>query len=74
MKTATSITLYGHLSRHLLPYYYAPIRNYKVDNSKLGRSIEPDGLAEGLDVNSNCLLTIECKYCKTPFSVAMLGA
>ncbi len=56
----------------LLPYYYAPIRNYKVDNSKLGRSIELDGLAEGLGKNSNCLLVVECKYRKTPFSVAML--
>ena len=56
----------------LLPYYYAPIRNYKVDNSKLGRSIELDGLAEGLGKNSNCLLVVECKYRKAPFSVAML--
>ena len=56
----------------LLPYYYAPIRNYKVDNSKLGRSVELDGLAEGLGKNSNCLLVVECKYRKTPFSVAML--
>lgn len=47
-------------------------RNYKVDNSKLGRSIELDGLAEGLGKNSNCLLVVECKYRKTPFSVAML--
>lgn len=56
----------------LLPYYYAPIRNYKVDNSKLGHSVELDGLAEGLGKNSNCLLVVECKYRKAPFSVAML--
>lgn len=55
-----------------LSYYYGPIRNYKVDNSKLGRSIELDGLAEGIGKNSNCLLVAECKYRKAPFSVAML--
>lgn len=59
-------------SKGLLPYYYEPIRNYKVDNSKLGRSIELDGLAEGLGKNSNCLLVVECKYRKAPFSVPML--
>lgn len=56
----------------LLPHYYAPIRNYKVDNSKLGRSIELDGLAEGLGKSDSCLLVVECKYRKAPFSIAML--
>ena len=49
-------------AKGLLPCYYEPIRNYKVDNSKLGRSIELDGLAKGLGENSGHLLVLECKY------------
>lgn len=45
-----------------LGYYYEVIRNYKVDNSKLGRSVELDGLARGIGKNSNRLLVVECKY------------
>ncbi len=56
----------------LLPSYYGQIRNYKVDNSKLGRSIELDGLAEGLIKEKKRLLVIECKYRKIPFSLQML--
>lgn len=59
-------------SKGLLKYYYEPIRNYKVDNSKLGRSIELDGLAKGLGKNKDKLLVVECKYRKAPFSTAML--
>lgn len=59
-------------SKGLLKYYYEPIRNYKVDNSKLGRSIELDGLAKGLGKNKDKLLVVECKYRKSPFSTAML--
>ena len=59
-------------SKGLLKYYYEPIRNYKVDNSKLGRSIELDGLAKGLGKNKDKLLVAECKYRKAPFSTAML--
>ena len=40
----------------LLPYNYNVIRNYKVDNSKLGRSIELDGLATGLGKDKNSVL------------------
>lgn len=59
-------------AKGLLPCYYEPIRNYKVDNSKLGRSIELDGLAKGIGKNNNRLLIIECKYRKKPFSLSML--
>lgn len=55
----------------LLPCYYEPIRNYKTDNSKLGRSVELDGLAKGLGKNNDRLLVVECKYRKEPFSTAM---
>ena len=50
----------------LLPYNYGIIRNYKVDNSKLGRSIELDGLANGIGKAKNRLLVIECKYRNKP--------
>ncbi len=55
-----------------LPCYYEPIRNYKVDNSKLGRSIELDGLAKGLGKNNDHLLVLECKYRSKIFSLEML--
>ena len=55
-----------------LPVYYGPIRNYKVENSKLGRSVELDGLAEGIGKRNNHLLAVECKYRKVPFSLTML--
>lgn len=45
-----------------LGYYYEVIRGYKVDNSKLGRSIELDGLAKGIGKAKNRLLIAECKY------------
>lgn len=45
-----------------LGYYYGVIRSYKVDNSKLGRSIELDGLASGIGKAKNRLLVAECKY------------
>lgn len=51
-----------------LPNLYGEIRNYKVDNSQLGRSIELDGLASGIGSSSDCLLVIECKYRKKPVS------
>ena len=56
-----------------LPVYYGTIRNYVVENSRLNRSVELDGLAEGLGKNSNHLLVVECKYRKTPFSKNMLA-
>ena len=59
-------------AKGLLPCYYEPIRNYKVDNSKLGRSIELDGLAKGLGKNSGHLLVLECKYRNKIFSLEML--
>lgn len=33
-----------------------------AENSKLGRSIELDGLASGMEKAKNRLLVIECKY------------
>lgn len=56
----------------LLPYNYNVIRNYKVDNSKLGRSIELDGLANGIGKAKNRLLVIECKYRNKPLSLNVL--
>ena len=55
-----------------LPVYYGPIRNYTVENSRLGRSVELDGLAEGLGKQKDRLLCVECKYRKAPFNMAML--
>jgi len=43
-----------------LPSKYMPIQQYKVDNSKLGRSIEIDGITESFDKNK--LLVIEAKF------------
>ena len=57
----------------LLPYNYGIIRNYKVDNSKLGRSIELDGLANGIGKAKNRLLVIECKYRNKPISLNVLN-
>ncbi len=56
-----------------LPVYYGPIRNYTVENSRLNRSVELDGLAEGLGKNKQHLLVIECKYRKKPFNSSMLA-
>jgi len=56
-----------------LPVYYGLLRNYTVENSRLNRSVELDGLAEGLGKNKNHLLVVECKYRKTPFSMNMLA-
>lgn len=47
---------------------YPSIKPYRVENSKLGRSIEIDGLAE----NGDSLLVIECKYRNRSFDKAML--
>lgn len=55
-----------------LPYQYGIIREYKVDNSKLGRSIELDGLANGLGKAKNRLLVVECKYRNKPLSLSVL--
>lgn len=64
----TELNLRGRLGR-----MYHPIRNYRVDNSRLGRSIELDGLSEETSRRQpNALLVIECKYRKTPFSLEML--
>ena len=45
-----------------LGYHYEAIRGYRVDNSKLGRSIELDGLAKGIGKSKDRLLVAECKY------------
>lgn len=55
-----------------LGYYYGVIRGYKVDNSKLGRSIELDGLASGIGKAKNRLLVAECKYQSKAISQAIL--
>ncbi len=52
--------------------YYEVIRGYKVDNSKLGRSIELDGLAKGIGKAKNRLLVAECKYRNKALSLAVL--
>ena len=55
-----------------LGYYYEVIRGYKVDNSKLGRSIELDGLAKGIGKANDRLLVAECKYRNKRLSRAVL--
>ena len=55
-----------------LPYHYGVIRGYKVDNSKLGRSIELDGLAQGIGKAKNRLLVAECKYRNKSLSLSVL--
>ena len=55
-----------------LPAHYHPIRNYIADNSRLGRSVELDGLAEGLGRKKDHLLAVECKYRESSFSLKML--
>lgn len=50
-----------------LGHVYSLFKNYKVDNSKLGRSIEIDGLAEYED----SLIIVECKFRKEKFSLSM---
>ena len=56
-----------------LPVYYGSLRNYMVENSRLNRSVELDGLAEGLGKNKHHLLVVECKYRKKPFNGSMLA-
>ncbi len=55
-----------------LEYYYEVIRSFKADNSKLGRSIELDGLANGIGKAKNRLLVVECKYRNKALSLAVL--
>ncbi len=57
--------------KRLLPHNYGIIRGYKVENSKLGRSIELDGLAKGIGPSDNRLLVVECKCRNKPFSMEM---
>lgn len=54
-----------------LGFYYEVIRGYKVDNSKLGRSIELDGLAKGIGKAKNRLLVAECKFRSKALSLAV---
>lgn len=46
---------------------FPPLKNYKADNSKLGRSIEIDGLSK----TETQLLVVECKYRNIPFDFEM---
>ncbi len=55
-----------------LEHYYEVIRGFKVDNSKLGRSIELDGLANGIGKDRNRLLVVECKYRNKALSLTVL--
>ena len=55
-----------------LGYHYGVIRGYKVDNSKLGRSVELDGLAGGIGNAKNRLLVAECKYRSRVLSLSVL--
>ena len=55
-----------------LGYYYEVIRGYRVDNSKLGRSIELDGLARGIGRAKDRILVAECKYRNKALSMAVL--
>ncbi len=55
-----------------LAYRYGVLRGYKVDNSKLGRSVELDGLATGIGKAKNRLLAVECKYRSKALSLAVL--
>ena len=55
-----------------LPAFYGSIRNYIVEHSRLGRSVELDGLAEGLGRKKDHLLAVECKYREVPFDMKML--
>ena len=49
------------------------VRQYSVDKQKgLGRSVELDGLAEGLGRKKDHLLAVECKYRESPFTLKML--
>lgn len=54
----------------LLPVACRPFRRYVADNSKLGRSIEIDGLSESLD--GNVLIAIEAKYRNKNVSLEVL--
>ena len=55
-----------------MPYHYSVIRGYKVDNSKLVRSIELDGMAYGIGKAKNRLLVAECKYRNKALSLSVL--
>ncbi len=55
-----------------LGHHYGILRGYKVDNSKLGRSVELDGLASGIGKAKNRLLVAECKYRNKALSLAVL--
>ena len=67
---ADTSTLYVEkLNREgILSKVYPRLQNFKVDQTKLGRSVELDGLAESGD----SLLVMECKYRNIPFTNAMM--
>lgn len=52
-----------------LPTVFPKVKPYKVENSKLNRSIEIDGLSE----QGNYLLVMESKYRNIKFSLSMLN-
>ena len=55
-----------------LGFSYEMIRGYNVNNSKIGRSIELDGLAKGIGKAKNRLLVVECKYRTKKLSLSVL--
>lgn len=52
----------------ILSEVFPKLQVYRVEKSKLGRSIELDGLA----LTNNTLLVMECKYRTVPFDMDML--
>ena len=52
-----------------LPIVFPKVKPYKVENSKLNRSIEIDGLSQ----QGNYLLVMESKYRNVKFSLSMLN-
>ncbi len=53
----------------LLNDVYPKVKNYKVENSSLGRSIEIDGLSR---IDNN-LLIVDCKYRNAVYSIKMFN-
>ena len=52
----------------ILETIFPKLQTYRVENSKIGRSVELDGLALANDI----LFVMECKYQTSPFDLKML--
>ena len=55
-------------SQGKLKHIFKPLKEYKVEKSKIGRSIEIDGLSR----IENHLLVVECKFRNKPFTSSMM--